>query len=123
MKAYHTLIDRFVHSRLGGWMLRYVFNPIDKRLIRWTNGRLNSGLGTDFQDRVVLLRCTGARSGKARDVTVRGRGEIACVAHEAEGEERERAWAAANAQYSGYTDYQGRTERQIPVMILTPTPA
>jgi len=30
--------------------------------------------------------------------------------------------AAANAQYSGYTVYQGRTARRIPVLILTPEP-
>lgn len=51
---------------------------------------------------------------------VANRGEIACVAHEAEGEERAQAWAAANEQFSGYTDYQGKTKRRIPVMVLTP---
>ncbi len=48
------------------------------------------------------------------------RGEVACVAHEAEGAERERAWQAANAKYSGYPVYQGRTDRRIPVMVLVP---
>jgi hypothetical protein len=47
------------------------------------------------------------------------RGDIPCIAHEAEGDERDRAWAAANAQYSGYTVYQSRTGRRIPVMVLT----
>ena len=36
------------------------------------------------------------------------------------GSERDRAWQAANAQYSGYTLYQGRTQRRIPVMVLVP---
>jgi deazaflavin-dependent oxidoreductase (nitroreductase family) len=48
------------------------------------------------------------------------RGDVPCIAHEAEAEERHQAWAAANAQYSGYTVYQSRTDRRIPVMILTP---
>lgn len=48
------------------------------------------------------------------------RGEVSCVAHEAEGEERERAWKAANAGYSGYAAYQQRTQRPIPVMVLRP---
>jgi deazaflavin-dependent oxidoreductase (nitroreductase family) len=49
------------------------------------------------------------------------RGEIACIAREAEGPERERAWLAANTQYSGYAEVnQTRTQRRIPVMILVP---
>jgi deazaflavin-dependent oxidoreductase (nitroreductase family) len=123
MGVYHRAIDRFLRTRIG-----------------------------------VLLRCTGAKSGKPRDIpllatpfddgwaliasatgveknpgwyhnlkarpscslVVPGRGEVACVAHEAGGAERERAWQAANSQYSGYTVCQGRTDRRIPVMILAP---
>ncbi len=48
------------------------------------------------------------------------RGEVPCVAHEAGGEERQRAWAAANDGYSGYAVYQQRTQRPIPVMVLRP---
>ncbi|MEZ4674749.1 MAG: nitroreductase family deazaflavin-dependent oxidoreductase [Caldilineaceae bacterium] len=47
-------------------------------------------------------------------------GKIACVAHEAEGDERAHAWRMANAQFSGYTTYQTKTKRRIPVMILDP---
>ena len=139
-------------------MFLYVFHPMDKRLMRWSNGTLSSALGTDFRDQAVLLCCTGAKSGQLREIPLlttplghqfvliasasghekhpawyynlkatpkcsllmRHRGEMVCVAHEAAGEERERAWAAANAQYSGYTTYQERTERRIPVMVLTP---
>jgi deazaflavin-dependent oxidoreductase (nitroreductase family) len=43
-------------------------NPLDKRLMRWSNGKLNTGVGTDFRDNGVLLRCTGAKSGKPRDI-------------------------------------------------------
>jgi len=158
MHAYHTLIVRFAQTRLGGWMFLNVFNPVDKRLMRWTNAGLNSGIGTELQDYMALLRCTGAKSGKLREVPllatpledrfvliagaagqetnpdwyfnlktnpacsllVRGRGEIQCIAHEAEGKERERGWAVANAKYPGYAVYQGRTQRLIPVMILSP---
>ena len=52
---------------------------------------------------------------------VRGKGEIPFVAQEAEGDERERAWAAANDLYSDLiAAYQSRVKRQIPVLILTP---
>lgn len=42
------------------------------------------------------------------------------VAHEAEGEERARLWQAAVALGAGYEDYEGRTDRVIPVVVLTP---
>lgn len=35
--------------------------------------------------------------------------------------ERERLWARAESAYSGYADYQNRTDRQIPVVILDPS--
>jgi deazaflavin-dependent oxidoreductase (nitroreductase family) len=36
----------------------------------------------------------------------------------ANAEERERLWPKAVATYSGYRDYQRRTTRQIPLVIL-----
>lgn len=161
MHAYHKLIVRFAQTRLGSTLFVHVFCPIDKRLIRWTNGALSTTIGTGFRDNTVLLSCTGARSGQRREVPLlatpldgqfvlvaaaggqeknpgwyfnlkanpncsllmRGRNEIACVAHEAEAEERERAWAAANAQYPGYAKYNDLTERRVPVMIVTPLPS
>jgi deazaflavin-dependent oxidoreductase (nitroreductase family) len=35
-------------------------------------------------------------------------------------EERERLWPRATAAYKGYANYQGRTEREIPLVLLTP---
>jgi deazaflavin-dependent oxidoreductase (nitroreductase family) len=158
MGLYHRATERFLKTRAGGWTALHVMNPLDKRLMKWSNGKLSTAVGTDVRKNAVLLRCTGAKSGKARDVPllatpfddgwaliasatgveknpawyhnlkahpecsmiVPDRGEVACVAHEAEGAERERAWQAANAKYSGYTVYQGRTDRRIPVMVLVP---
>jgi deazaflavin-dependent oxidoreductase (nitroreductase family) len=158
MSAFHRVIDRFLRTRAGGWFALNVMNPVDKRLMRWTNGNLSLAVGTDFRDNGVLLRCTGAKSGTLRDIPllatplngnwvliasaagvannpawyhnlkanphcssiVPHRGEVACVAYEAEGAERDSAWRAANTQYSGYTVYQGRTLRDIPVMVLVP---
>jgi deazaflavin-dependent oxidoreductase (nitroreductase family) len=42
--------------------------------------------------------------------------EPACL----EGAERARAWALANDLYAGYTAYQTRTDRRIPVLVLEP---
>ena len=157
MGFYHRLVDGVARTRVGSWMFLHVFNPLDKRLMRWSNGALSSGLGTDFN--VVLLSCTGAKSGKPRDIPLLAKsldggwvliasatgkaknpgwyhnlkahphcsllvphcGEVPCIAREAEGAERDRAWQAANTQYSGYAAvYQKRTQRRIPVMILVP---
>ena len=41
-------------------------------------------------------------------------------ARQAEGEERERLWAAIVAQESGFAEYQRRTTRHIPVVVLEP---
>jgi deazaflavin-dependent oxidoreductase (nitroreductase family) len=158
MGHYDRLLTGLFSTRVGAWMAVHVANRIDKRLMRWSNGSLNIIVGTGYADSSMLLRCTGAQSGKARDVPVLAferddgwvliasaggqernpawyhnlkahprcallvphRGEVSCIAHEAEGEERERAWKAANARYSGYAVYQQRTQRRIPVMVVRP---
>ena len=38
----------------------------------------------------------------------------------AEGDERERIWSAQKADYPGFADYETKTTRQIPVVILEP---
>jgi len=43
-------------------------------------------------------------------------------AREVDGDERERLWQAAVAQYAGYAVYQLRTERRIPVLLLEARP-
>lgn len=35
-------------------------------------------------------------------------------------QERERLWATVTATYSGYARYQERTQRRIPIVLLTP---
>jgi deazaflavin-dependent oxidoreductase (nitroreductase family) len=53
--------------------------------------------------------------------TVRTEGGVHDVsARTAGGEERFRWWAVAQRAYSGYTTYQSRTDREIPVVILHP---
>jgi deazaflavin-dependent oxidoreductase (nitroreductase family) len=37
-----------------------------------------------------------------------------------DGAERDRAWALATDLYAGYTAYQARTQRRIPVLVLEP---
>lgn len=49
-----------------------------------------------------------------------GRERKKVVARTAEGEERERLWSEIVEQDPSYAEYQSRTERQIPVVILDP---
>ena len=43
------------------------------------------------------------------------------TAHEATGAERDEWWARAVAAYPDYADYQKKTDRVIPVLVLTPS--
>ena len=45
---------------------------------------------------------------------------LAVLARTAGGEERDRWWRRAVDAYSGYEAYQGRTDREIPVVFLEP---
>jgi deazaflavin-dependent oxidoreductase (nitroreductase family) len=44
------------------------------------------------------------------------------VARVAEGEERQRLWDAQKRDNPGFADYETKTDRQIPVVLLEPTP-
>ena len=44
--------------------------------------------------------------------------EVPVRARTAEGEERARLWAAMTEQWPGYDDYQRKTAREIPVVVL-----
>jgi deazaflavin-dependent oxidoreductase (nitroreductase family) len=47
---------------------------------------------------------------------------LALVARVADGEERERIWSAHKADYPGFADYEEKTSRRIPVVILEAGP-
>ena len=49
-----------------------------------------------------------------------GKRSGAYAARELHGAERDRAWALANDLYAGYSVYQSRTDRRIPVLVLEP---
>jgi deazaflavin-dependent oxidoreductase (nitroreductase family) len=54
-------------------------------------------------------------------VTVQVRGDrFRALARTAEGEERTRLWALANTVWPRFDDYQTRTDRVIPVVVLEP---
>ncbi len=49
-----------------------------------------------------------------------GTDTVEVVARVAEGRERERIWEAQKRAYPGFADYETKTTRQIPVVILEP---
>jgi deazaflavin-dependent oxidoreductase (nitroreductase family) len=50
-----------------------------------------------------------------------GSGTLHLVARVSEGEERERIWSAHKSANPGFADYERKTTRQIPVIILEPS--
>jgi deazaflavin-dependent oxidoreductase (nitroreductase family) len=55
-------LEGFVKSKPGTWFALNVANPVDRRLIKWTNGRLSTFAGQP----VGLLETIGRKSGEAR---------------------------------------------------------
>ncbi len=45
---------------------------------------------------------------------------VAVTASVAEGDERGRLWALMNEAWPDYDSFQGKTDREIPVVVLTP---
>jgi len=48
---------------------------------------------------------------------------VEVVARVAEGEERDRIWTRQKERFPGFADYEEKTTRQIPVVVLERTPA
>ena len=57
------MLENFAQTRAGGWIAVNVGNPVDRRLLKWSNGRVGMFLGQS----VGLLFCTGAKSGAPRE--------------------------------------------------------
>ena len=47
---------------------------------------------------------------------------LAFTARPAQADERERIWAAQKAEFPGFADYEAKTSREIPVVVLEPLP-
>jgi deazaflavin-dependent oxidoreductase (nitroreductase family) len=62
MSWYERQIEAFAQTKVGAWLAINVANPIDRRLLPLTNGRVGLYLGAP----VGLLETVGARSGQRR---------------------------------------------------------
>lgn len=62
MKWWERVLEDVARSRPGGWFAVNVANPVDQRLLAWSNGRVGLYPGQS----VGLLESTGAKSGQRR---------------------------------------------------------
>lgn len=62
LSGYERIVERFASSRAGARLFLNVCNPIDRRLLALTRGRLSLAIGAP----VGMLDTTGARSGQPR---------------------------------------------------------
>lgn len=126
----HTIVYRLTSGVIGR---RLVDNDM---LLLTTTGRHTGRSHTvpllylDDGNRWVVFASWGGRDRQPDwylNLVVDPQGEIQVraerhhvVATTAEGREREILWTRAQTAYSGYSTYQTRTDRQIPVIFLDP---
>ena len=63
LKRWERVLENIARSRAGAWFAIHVANPVDRRLLRWTNGRIGLYLGQP----VGVLEHVGAKSGSPRE--------------------------------------------------------
>lgn len=68
MSLYDRVIERVARTRAGAWISMRVATHVDRYVMRWTKGRVSSGLGSRFQGMVALVVMRGATSGLERTV-------------------------------------------------------
>lgn len=69
MPLYDKILGRIASTPAGGWMVLNLTTPLDKKLMRWTRGRLNLSAGaSELAAQNLLLVAKGAKSGMERDV-------------------------------------------------------
>ena len=129
MGGVHNALYRATRGRVGGRMRKA---PV---LLLTVTGRKTGKsrttpllYGRDGDNVIVIASVGGAPKHPAWYLNLQGQeadvqigGEHRRVrARDAEGEERERLWAQMVAIYPPYAEYQTRTTRRIPVVVLEP---
>lgn len=131
ISAVHTFLYRLTGGKLGA---RLAKSPV---LLLETVGRKSGKRRTrpllylPDDDRLVIVASKGGAprdpdwwrnlKAKPRTTVQVGRRRIAVEAEEARGPERERLWPLLTAMYPSYAEYQKKTTREIPVVVLRPT--
>ena len=125
-------VHRWIYDRSGG---RIGSSTLGKRIVRLIIIGRKSGqprsvllyafpagdsyavVASNLGDDAYPLWYLNIKTNPAVKVEIEGT-RFEAVARESEGEERERLWAAVTEADPKYTQYQKRTERVIPVMVL-----
>ena len=125
------------------WWLWERFTDVHEAAYRASNGRIGGTYGgeerrqrthpllaTKDGDNIVIVASKGGVHKHPAwyhnlmahpETTVNWYGEVRRMrARETEGEERERLWKLMTGVYPTYEDYQRRTSRRIPVVLLEP---
>jgi len=127
--AVHSLLYRLSRGRVGG-RIRGVPVLVLTVAGRKSGKRRTTPLLYGRQgDSFVLIASAGGQpkhpawylnlAGQDAEVEV-GREHVRVRARDAEGDERERLWAQMVGLYPRYADYQQKTTRRIPVVVLDP---
>lgn len=130
----HVVLYRVSGGRLGGRFAKG--SPV---LLLTTTGRKSGKERTtpllyvaDSGRYVIVASVGGAPKHPAWYLNLRadpaasiqlGSRTVAVTAATASPEERTRLWSLATQMYAGYDGYQAKTDREIPVVILTPAAA
>lgn len=128
----HVILYRASGGRIGGHLGKSAA-PV---LLLTTTGRKTGKRRTTpllyvmDADRYIIVASVGGapkhpawylnlRSNPEATIQIRNR-TLAVTAATAGPEERSRLWAAVTQMYAGYDNYQAKTSREIPLVILTP---
>ena len=129
----HPHLYRWTGGRIGGRVMGLPVLLLTTRGRRTGQPRTNALMYLPSDGScVVIASCLGEprhpawwlnlRAEPKAEVQVRSQ-RVAVKAREAEGEERSRLWKEIVARQSDYTEYQQRTTRRIPVVLLEPASA
>jgi deazaflavin-dependent oxidoreductase (nitroreductase family) len=66
VSLHDRLIERLGRTRFGGFFFVHIASHLDRVALRWSRGRVSTGLRSRFGPNVVLLTAIGARSGRER---------------------------------------------------------
>lgn len=140
MSRVQTRVFRLTNGRIGSrWRVGAGFrDPVPTLLLEHTGRKSGRRYTTPLlymtdADRYVVVASQGGLPSNPQwyanllahprtRVHVRGRGAVPVVAHEAGPAEREELWPRLVDLYADFARYAAWTEREIPVVVLTPQP-
>jgi F420H(2)-dependent quinone reductase len=129
MGAAHAALYRRTRGKRGGTMMKVPILLLTTRGRKTGKTRTTPLMYSRDGDNLVLIASVGGspqnpgwyHNLQGQEAEVQIGGERRRVrARDAEGEERERLWAQMVGLYPSYADYQRKTSRRIPVVVLEP---